>query len=54
MFTEVGNGIIDFKLILKHSNKAGLKYFFVEEDICPGDPYDSITQSISYIKKNLV
>lgn len=54
MFTEVGNGVIDFKRILKHSNKAGLKYFFVEEDICPGDPYDSITQSISYIKKNLV
>jgi sugar phosphate isomerase/epimerase len=54
MFTEVGNGIIDFKGILKHSNKAGLKYFFVEQDICPGDPYDSITQSITYIKKNLV
>jgi sugar phosphate isomerase/epimerase len=54
MFTEVGNGIIDFKSILKHSNKAGLKYFFVEQDVCPGDPYDSITQSIAYIKKNLV
>ena len=54
MFTEVGNGIIDFKAILKHSNKADLKYFFVEQDICPGDPYDSITQSITYIKKNLV
>jgi len=54
MFTEVGNGVIDFKRILANSKKAGLKYFFVEEDVCPGDPYDSITQSISYIKKNLV
>ncbi|MBB3054534.1 TIM barrel protein [Mucilaginibacter gotjawali] len=53
-FTEVGNGIIDFKAILKHANKAGLKYFFVEQDICPGDPFDSITKSYNYIKTNLV
>jgi sugar phosphate isomerase/epimerase len=54
MFTEVGNGTIDFKKIFTHADKAGLKYFFVEQDKCPGDPYNSITQSISYIKKNLV
>ena len=54
MFTEVGNGIIDFKKIFKHANKAGLKYFFVEQDICPGSPFDSITQSFNYIKNNLV
>jgi sugar phosphate isomerase/epimerase len=54
MFTEVGNGVIDFKNIFKHADKAGLKYFFVEQDKCPGDPYDSITQSITYIKGNLV
>jgi sugar phosphate isomerase/epimerase len=53
-FTEVGNGVIDFKAIFKHADKAGLKYFFVEQDSCPGDPFDSITQSITYIKKNLV
>jgi sugar phosphate isomerase/epimerase len=54
MFTEVGNGIIDFKKIFKSASKAGLKYFFVEQDICPGSPFDSITQSVTYIKKNLV
>ncbi len=54
MFTEVGNGIIDFKKIFKHAKTAGLKYFFVEQDICPGDPYDSITKSYNYIKSNLV
>jgi len=54
MFTEVGSGIIDFKKIFKHANKAGLKYFFVEQDICPGDPFDSITKSYNYIKTNLV
>lgn len=52
-FTEVGNGTIDFKKIFEHANTAGLKYFFVEQDKCPGSPFDSITQSIAYIKKNL-
>jgi len=54
MFTEVGSGVIDFKNIFKHAGKAGLKYFFVEQDVCPGDPYDSIAKSINYIKTNLV
>lgn len=53
-FTEVGNGVINFKEILKHSKKAGLQYFFVEQDKCPGSPFDSITQSLKYIKKNLI
>jgi sugar phosphate isomerase/epimerase len=53
-FTEVGNGTIDFKKIFKQANKAGMKYFFVEQDKTPGNPFDSITKSITYIKKNLV
>ena len=53
-FTEVGNGTINFKKIFTQANKAGLKYFFVEQDKTPGDPFSSITQSISYIRKNLV
>lgn len=53
-FTEVGNGTIDFKRIFKSADKAGLKYFFVEQDITPGDPFDSITKSIAYIKQNLI
>jgi sugar phosphate isomerase/epimerase len=53
-FTEVGNGSIDFKKIFAHANEAGLDYFFVEQDATPGSPFDSITQSINYIKKNLV
>jgi sugar phosphate isomerase/epimerase len=53
-FTEVGNGIIDFKTIFKHKDEAGMKYFFVEQDKCPGSPFDSISQSIKFIKANLV
>ncbi len=53
-FTEVGNGSIDFKKIFAQADKSGLDYYFVEQDSTPGNPYDSVTQSISYIKKNLV
>lgn len=53
-FTEVGNGTIDFKNIFKYTDTAGLKYFFVEQDKTPGDPFDSITKSITYIKQNLI
>lgn len=52
--TEVGNGSIDFKRIFAQFDKAGLDYFFVEQDICPGDPFVSIQQSITYVKKNLI
>ena len=53
-FTEVGNGSIDFKRIFAHAKQAGMCYFFVEQDRTPGSPFDSIQQSIGYIKKNLV
>ncbi len=53
-FTEVGNGIIDFKSIFKEKKLAGNKMFFVEEDKCPGSPFDSITSSYNYISKNLI
>jgi sugar phosphate isomerase/epimerase len=53
-FAEVGSGIIDFKTIFRHKNESGMKYFFVEQDKCPGSPFDSITSSIKYIKANLV
>ena len=52
MFTEVGNGVVDFKRIFESAKQAGLRYAFVEQDICPGDPFDSIARSISYIKGN--
>jgi sugar phosphate isomerase/epimerase len=50
-FTEVGNGIIDFKRIFKASKKAGVKYYYVEQDHCAGPPLKSIETSIKYLKK---
>lgn len=53
-FTEVGHGIIDFKRIFAHAKEAGMKQFFVEQDICPGNPFDSIKMSLDYLKKNII
>lgn len=53
-FAAVGTGLINFKEIFKHKKTAGMKYFFVEQDKCPGSPFDAITTSYNYIKKNLV
>jgi len=53
-FAEVGSGIIDFKTIFQHKDQAGMKFFFVEQDKCPGSPFDSITHSYNFIKTNLV
>lgn len=53
-FTEVGNGTIDFKRIFAQAKLAGMQYFFVEQDQTPGSPFDSIKQSVSYIKRTLV
>jgi sugar phosphate isomerase/epimerase len=53
-FAEVGSGVIDFKTIFQHKKEAGMKFFFVEQDKCPGSPFDSITHSYNFIKANLV
>lgn len=44
-FTEVGNGTIDFKRIFAKADVAGMEYYFVEQDVTPGNPIDSITTS---------
>jgi sugar phosphate isomerase/epimerase len=47
--TEVGSGIIDWKRIFAHSEKAGIKYYIVEHDH-PEDPLKSIAVSYTYLK----
>jgi sugar phosphate isomerase/epimerase len=46
----LGEGVIDFKPILALSEKAGMKYFFVEQDNClTHKPFDSIKISRDYL-----
>lgn len=51
---EIGNGNLNFKKIISAAEKSGTKWFIVEQDTCPGDPFDSLKQSYDYIQANLV
>lgn len=47
---EIGAGNMDFDKIVATAEKAGVKYYVVEQDVCPGDSFDSVKQSADYIK----
>jgi len=52
-FTEVGQGTIDFDRIFAARKTAGLQYWFVEQDECKHDPFESLAISRDYlVKKN--
>lgn len=54
IYTEIGNGNLDWKPIISAAEKSGCEWFIVEEDECPGDPFDSLKMSFDYIQANLV
>jgi sugar phosphate isomerase/epimerase len=50
----LGEGVIDFRKIFDMSGKAGMRYFFVEQDnFRTHTPFESIKISHDYILKNL-
>lgn len=53
-FTEIGNGVLDFKAIVAAAEASGCEWFIVEQDVCPGDPFESLAKSFAYIRDNLV
>lgn len=50
-FKECGAGTMNFKAVLAAAKKAGVRHFFVEQDVVPGDPLASIRQSYDYLRK---
>lgn len=51
-FTEIGNGTINFNRIFRAREKAGLKYWFLEQDSSDKDIFESIRISKKYILEN--
>jgi sugar phosphate isomerase/epimerase len=49
-FKEVGQGEIDYAAFLPAAAKAGVRYFYVEQDHCAGDPLASLRVSHQAIK----
>ena len=51
MFGEVGEGNLDWPAIVQASRDIGVEYAIVEQDICPGDPFDSLKKSWDNLEK---
>ena len=50
---EIGNGNLTWQPIIQAAEKSGTIWYIVEQDTCPGDPFDSVRQSFDYIKRHL-
>ncbi len=50
-FGEVGEGILDWPAIFAAAAKTDVLHYVVEQDQCPGDPFDSITTSFDNLKQ---
>lgn len=49
-YAEIGRGNLDWKRILRTCKKAGVRWYIVEQDECPADPFDSLKISLDYLK----
>jgi sugar phosphate isomerase/epimerase len=54
LMAEVGRGNLDFPALVSEAEKSGCQWFIVEQDITPGDPFDSLEQSFRYVKEHLL
>lgn len=52
--TEIGQGNLYWEGILEAAEKAGVRYYVVEQDHCPGDPFESLKISSEYIHKHFM
>lgn len=49
-FLEIGDGIIDFKKIMKACKEVGVQYAFLDQDHTAMDKMESVKKSLAYIK----
>ncbi|GIP37400.1 sugar phosphate isomerase [Paenibacillus sp. J31TS4] len=50
-YAEVGTGVIDFVPILKWGEAYGVDWYAVEQDVCPGNPLDSLRTSLGNLHR---
>lgn len=51
--TEVGSGVIDYKTLFEYASVAGMKEFFVEQDVIEGDGFESLKKSFNFLNNNI-
>lgn len=52
-YCEIGAGNLDMHKIVAAAERAGCQWFIVEQDICPGDPVQSLAQSYRYLAEHV-
>ncbi len=50
VMAEVGEGNLNWRDILSACRDAGVSWYAVEQDICPGDPFQSLKISYEHLK----
>jgi sugar phosphate isomerase/epimerase len=50
-FMEIGEGNLNWQEIFAAAKEAGTLWYIVEQDVCPGDPVDSLAKSYRNLKK---
>lgn len=53
-FGAIGEGNLNFRAIVDAAEASGCQWFIVEQDTCPGDPFEAVRQSFDYIASTLV
>jgi sugar phosphate isomerase/epimerase len=51
-YCEVGLGNLHFGNILAAAERAGCQWYVVEQDVCPGDPVESLAVSFRHLAEN--
>ncbi len=52
-FAEVGSGVINWEEVFAAAAQAGMRCFFVEQDVCKRPPMESIAMSYRYLRSIL-
>lgn len=50
---EIGNGNLNWHAIVRAAEISGCEWYIVEQDRCPADPFDSLTQSWKYLTTHI-
>jgi sugar phosphate isomerase/epimerase len=53
VFAEIGQGNLNFAPIIAAAEESGCQWFIVEQDVCPGNPFDSLRTSAEYLRCQL-
>ena len=51
LFAEVGEGNLEWDLILEACKSANIEWYIIEQDVCQGDPFKSLQTSLNNLKR---